>query len=353
MRVISRREPVRVGLRAATSTACSKWRRFAFTEPNTTSFSSTSSLLSAPTSTLRLRDGATPVRQTIAPGRGVPHRAGHQLRDAGALDDHVGLALLRHLGDVAVCDSSAPSAATASGLTPSVGAVEHVHLEAALDSHQRRQQADRAGAGHEHALVGASRRACAMPLDLLPGLGEDARRLGEHAERAELVGDRDREVLLDRHELGAVAVERLDAALRVLAVAAHVPLAPRAARARHRVGAPDDAGDQLAGSSRCPRALARARAARGRARAARGRAAARRGRPRGSPGRCRTRRGRAARRAARRRSGSGSGSSVSSALPGWPGITVIARMTSPLPADWLGQRSSVLLRRRVQLSKSP
>ena len=49
-------------------TACSKWRRFAFTDPNTTSFSSTSSLLSAPTSTLSVRDGATPVRQTMAPG---------------------------------------------------------------------------------------------------------------------------------------------------------------------------------------------------------------------------------------------------------------------------------------------
>ena len=67
MRVISRRSQSGSASRSD-FTACSKWRRFAFTEPNTTSFSSTSSLLSAPTSTLRVRDDATPVRHTIAPG---------------------------------------------------------------------------------------------------------------------------------------------------------------------------------------------------------------------------------------------------------------------------------------------
>jgi hypothetical protein len=33
---------------------------------------------------------------------------------------------------------------------------------------------------------------------------------------------------------------------------------------------------------------------------------------------------------------------VSSALSGFPGITVMARMTSPLPAIRVGQRSNVL-----------
>src|SRR5215203_782432 len=192
VRVMSRRSQSGSAFRSA-STACSKWRRLAFTEPKTTSFSSTSSLIRAPTSTLRLRDAATPDRQTIARG-----------------------------------------------------AVEHVDLELALHAHEGGEQADRAGPGHEHALVDRA-RARRDAVDLLPGLGEDARRLGEDAERPEVIGYRDGEVLLDRHELGAVAVERLDAALRVLAVPAHVPLAHGAAGARDGVGAPDDPGHQLAG----------------------------------------------------------------------------------------------------------
>ena len=42
------------------------------------------------------------------------------------------------------------------------------------------------------------------------------------------------------------AVALLDAALGVLAVAAHVPLADGAVGARHRVGPADDADDQVA-----------------------------------------------------------------------------------------------------------
>ena len=172
------------------------------------------------------------------------HRARHQLGHAGALDHQVGLALLRHVGDVAGVVLGAERAHRLR-LHALGGAVEHVHLEVALLAHERGQQPDRAGAGHEHALVDRA-RARGDPVDLLPGLGEDARRLGEHAERAELVGDRDREVLLDGHELRAVAVERLDAPLGVLAVAAHVPLALGAAGAGHRIGPADDARDELA-----------------------------------------------------------------------------------------------------------
>ena len=51
---------------------------------------------------------------------------------------------------------------------------------------------------------------------------------------------------LDAPSLRHVAVDGLDPALGVLAVAAHVPLAHRAARARDGVGTPDDADDEIA-----------------------------------------------------------------------------------------------------------
>ena len=52
---------------------------------------------------------------------------------------------------------------------------------------------------------------------------------------------------LDPPALGHEPVDLLDAALGVLPVAAHVPFADRAVRARHRVGAPDDPDDQVTG----------------------------------------------------------------------------------------------------------
>ena len=52
---------------------------------------------------------------------------------------------------------------------------------------------------------------------------------------------------LDPPALGHEPVDLLDAALGVLPVAAHVPLADRAVGARHRVGAADDPDDQVAG----------------------------------------------------------------------------------------------------------
>ena len=225
-------------------------------------------------------------------GRRVLHGAGHQLGHAGALHHDVRLDLLGNLGHVTGVVAAAESVHRLR-LCALGGAVEDVDLEPALRAHQRAEQADRAGAGHERPLVRRA-RARADAVDLLPRLGEHAGRLGEDPERPEFVGDRNREVRLERHELGAVAVERLDAALGVLPVAAHVPLALGAAGARHRVGAAHDAGHEL------PGVLSRARAAHARAPAAPDRAGAPRGRPRRSRGQCRRRRGRAARRAAHR-----------------------------------------------------
>src|SRR5262249_45898087 len=97
-------------------------------------------------------------------------------------------------------------------------------------------------------LAGAPRaRACADPLGVIPSLGDDARRLDQHAEGPERGVELDGEFGLDAKLLGAVTVALLDAALDVAAVAAHVPLADRAGRARHRIGSAHDADDQVAG----------------------------------------------------------------------------------------------------------
>jgi hypothetical protein len=59
-------------------------------------------------------------------------------------------------------------------------------------------------------------------------------------------------VRLQRDDLRAVAVELLDAALAVAALAAHVELAAGASRAGVGIGAADDAGDDVAGDELRP-----------------------------------------------------------------------------------------------------
>ena len=90
-------------------------------------------------------------------------------------------------------------------------------------------------------------------MDLLPGLRDDGRGFQQHAEQAERRVDLHRVLGLDPPALRHEAVDLLDAALGVLAVAAHVPFADRAVRARHRVGTPDDADDQVALAERAGR----------------------------------------------------------------------------------------------------
>ena len=121
------------------------------------------------------------------------------------------------------------------------------------------------------------------------------------------------------HELGAVAVEALDAALGVLAVAAHVPLA--LAQQAHGTGSgrrtmPDH---ELARLEPRPGPASRGRAARGRARAARDRAAARRERRSAISRSVPQTPSRTGSTSSSPSFGSGSGSSVSSALSGTPG----------------------------------
>jgi hypothetical protein len=83
-------------------------------------------------------------------------------------------------------------------------------------------------------------------LHLLPGLGDDRCRLEQHAEQSERAVHLHGVLRLDSPPFGHEAVDLLDAALRVLAIAAHVPLAHGAVRTGHRVRTPHDADDQVA-----------------------------------------------------------------------------------------------------------
>jgi len=125
--------------------------------------------------------------------------------------------------------------------------VEDVDVEAALRAEQRPEQAQRSRSRDQHA-ARSEMRAPAYPLDVLPGLGDHAGRLGEHTQATEPRVGLDRESLLDSEPLRHEPVAALDAPFGVQAVAAHVPLTYRAVRARDRIGAPNYADDQVAGS---------------------------------------------------------------------------------------------------------
>jgi hypothetical protein len=81
---------------------------------------------------------------------------------------------------------------------------------------------------------------------LLPRLGHDRGGLEQHAEQPEPRVHLDCVLGLDPPALGHEAVDLLDAALGVLAVPAHVPLAHRAVRTGNRVRAADDAHYEIA-----------------------------------------------------------------------------------------------------------
>src|SRR5262249_49192340 len=132
-------------------------------------------------------------------------------------------------------------------LRAGLAVIEHMHLEPALLAHEARQEADRTGAGHQHGARTPGARARADALGLVPRLGDDARRLDQHPEDAERRIDLDCEIGLDAELLGAEPVALLDAALDVAAVAAHVPLAGRAGRARDRIRPAHDTDEVVAG----------------------------------------------------------------------------------------------------------
>ena len=138
----------------------------------------------------------------------------------------------------------APRARTRSGLGPDTAQVQHVHVQAVLPGDQRRQQADGPRAGHEHV---ARFPEGPLPdgLHLLPRLGHDRGGFEQHAEETERAVDLHGVLRLDSPLFGHEAVDLLDAALRVLAVAAHVPFTHSAVRTGHGVGTAHDADDQV------------------------------------------------------------------------------------------------------------
>jgi hypothetical protein len=79
-----------------------------------------------------------------------------------------------------------------------------------------------------------------------PRLRDDAGRFDQHPELAEPRVDLHREARIEAIALGREARETLDAAFRVAAVAAHVPFADRAARARDGIWPANDADDPVA-----------------------------------------------------------------------------------------------------------
>ena len=174
--------------------------------------------------------------------RGAAHDVEHDRAGAGAFDHHVGLERAE-IADVV----GGAERANQIRFDAFAHAVEHVHFKPALHADQRRQEADWAGAGDECDARLPGRAARADPHHLLPGLGDHARRFEQDAEQFKRGIDGNQEIRLDAEVLAAVTVALLDAALGVAAVAAHVPFAGGAGRARHRVGPPHDADHQIAG----------------------------------------------------------------------------------------------------------
>src|SRR5919204_177388 len=173
--------------------------------------------------------------------RAARHSLGDDFRRAGAFDDDVEL-------DAGMLEMvSCAELADEPGLRPVVVAIEHMYLEPALHAHERGHQADRSGAGDEHALRRPA-RAPADALDVLPRLGEDARGLEQHCGEAERRVHLDGELGLVAPALGSKAVGLLDATLGIAAVPAHVPLAERAVHARHGVRMAHDADHDVAGA---------------------------------------------------------------------------------------------------------
>ena len=130
-------------------------------------------------------------------------------------------------------------------LRAGLDAVEDVDLLAEQPGSARREETDRARAGHEHRLR-LPEGAPADHHDLLQRLRDHGHRLEEHAEDPERRVHLDRVLGLDAPALRHEPVDLLDPALGVLAVAAHVPLAHGAVGAGNRVRAADDADHEVA-----------------------------------------------------------------------------------------------------------
>ncbi len=176
-------------------------------------------------------------------GGGVRERVDDDLRGAGALDDDVGAGGERR-------DRVSVVAGAEVGYQTWLGAVgdpvSDVDVVSLLGAEERGEQADGTGSGDQHGAGGPGGGSGADAFDVIPRLGHDAGRFGQHSEVSERRVDRHGEAGVDAVALRGVAVALLDASFGEAAVAAHVPLADGTAWAGHRVGATDDADDEVA-----------------------------------------------------------------------------------------------------------
>ena len=92
-------------------------------------------------------------------------------------------------------------------------------------------------------------------LSVLPCLCDDTRRFQKNADDAQGRLDLHRKLWLDAKPLGAMAIELLDASLRILTIPAHVPLTDRAVRTWNGIRPSDDADHEI--SWREPRSFRR------------------------------------------------------------------------------------------------
>ena len=230
---------------ASASTACSQWRRPAFTVPNSTALRSTMLRFIVVASTSNC--GSTfmiPVRHMIPPLTTLWAAERPTAPEAGALDHDVdvGVEIRGVAGVVVRAEGFDEIALGALGRQ-----VDDVHLIAPLHAQQARQQPDRARAGDQRPAA-EEERALRDPVDLVPRLRQHRGRLEQHAQVAQRRGDRQREVRLDAPLLAAVSVAADDPALGEPVVAAHVPLAGGARRARNRIGTAHDPDHQIPGT---------------------------------------------------------------------------------------------------------
>src|SRR4030088_1810351 len=124
--------------------------------------------------------------------------------------------------------------------------VKNVDLKTALSPHQGHEQADRTGTGDEQRLRMPRSRALADMPGVIPRLGDNAGGFQQDTETSQDWIDLDDEFGLHAETFRAIAMALLDTALRVAAVATHVPLARRAGDTGDRIRTPPHRNDEVA-----------------------------------------------------------------------------------------------------------
>ncbi len=240
-RVMSRSSQAR-SARASTCAALYQCRLFAFTLPTTTLFWSTMVAAKSALKPVVRPPLPTPVRQTTAPADTTPEAVANDLANACALDDDIRVEadILSSSGVVLRAQGTHEL-----GLGARDGVVQHVHVQAVLRADQRREQADGSGAGDEN-VAWFPEGPLPNCLHLLSSLGDHRSGLEQHAENTERAVHLHGVLRLHPPLFGHEAVYLFNAALGVLATAAHVPFAHGAVGTWHRVGTAYNTDDQVA-----------------------------------------------------------------------------------------------------------